>query len=302
METQQVRYFVALCETLNFTRAAERANVTQPSLTRAIKLLEDELGGPLFHRERGNTHLTELGRLMRPYLDHVHSEIEAAKTRAREFRRLEQTSLNLGVMCTIGPTKLVPLIDSFQRRHPEVEVSLRDAKGRALEEMLLKGELEIALYGLPFALDERLHALPLFEEKFVITVGPGHRLVKQNAVRSADLHGERYLSRANCEFAETARAELVARDIKPNRIYASERDDWIQAMVLAGLGYGFTPECAVTLPGVVTRPLVDPEFSRTINLVSVRGRPHSPAVGAFVRQTVAWRAQGCPALDAGGPA
>ena len=63
MEMHQVRYFVALCETLNFTRAAEKCNVTQPSLTRAIKLLEDELGGPLFNRERNQTHLTELGQI-----------------------------------------------------------------------------------------------------------------------------------------------------------------------------------------------------------------------------------------------
>jgi DNA-binding transcriptional LysR family regulator len=68
VKIQQVRYFVALCETLNFTRAAERCNVTHPSLTRAIRQLEDELGGPLLHRERNRTHLTELGRLMRPYL------------------------------------------------------------------------------------------------------------------------------------------------------------------------------------------------------------------------------------------
>ena len=71
MEMHQVRYFVALCETLNFTRAAEKCNVTQPSLTRAIKLLEEELGGPLFNRERNQTHLTELGRLMEPHLREV---------------------------------------------------------------------------------------------------------------------------------------------------------------------------------------------------------------------------------------
>ena len=66
MEMHQVRYYVALCETLNFTRAAEQCNVTQPALTRAIRSLEDKAGGPLIHRERGNTHLTELGRLMLP--------------------------------------------------------------------------------------------------------------------------------------------------------------------------------------------------------------------------------------------
>ena len=67
MEMHQVRYFLALCEELNFTRAAERCNVAQPSLTRAIKQLEEELGGALFHRERANTHLSELGRTLSPF-------------------------------------------------------------------------------------------------------------------------------------------------------------------------------------------------------------------------------------------
>ncbi len=80
MEMHQARYFVALCETLNFTRAAEKCNVTQPSLTRAIKLLEDELGGPLFNRERNQTHLTELGRMMEPHLREV---LEQAGRRGR---------------------------------------------------------------------------------------------------------------------------------------------------------------------------------------------------------------------------
>ena len=68
MEMHQVRYFLAVAEELNFTRAAERCNVTQPSLSRAIKLLEEELGGLLFYRERESTHLTDLGH-MQP--DHI---------------------------------------------------------------------------------------------------------------------------------------------------------------------------------------------------------------------------------------
>jgi hypothetical protein len=67
VEMHQIRYFLALCKEFNFTKAAERCNVAQPSLTRAIKLLEEEFGGPLVHRERVNTHLTELGRMVRPF-------------------------------------------------------------------------------------------------------------------------------------------------------------------------------------------------------------------------------------------
>src|SRR5215470_402130 len=71
MELYQIRYFLALCETLNFARAAERCNVSQPSLTRAMQKLEQELGGLLVHRERRRTHLTELGELVRPMLEEV---------------------------------------------------------------------------------------------------------------------------------------------------------------------------------------------------------------------------------------
>ena len=79
MEMQQVRYFMAVAEVLNFTRAAEICNVSQPSLTRSIQMLESELGGPLFHRDRGNTHLTELGRIMEPYLGTVATQTDQAR-------------------------------------------------------------------------------------------------------------------------------------------------------------------------------------------------------------------------------
>lgn len=68
MEMHQVRYFLVVCEHLNFTQAARGCHVAQPSLTRAIQLLEKEFGGRLFHRERSRTHLIELGRIVRPYL------------------------------------------------------------------------------------------------------------------------------------------------------------------------------------------------------------------------------------------
>jgi LysR family transcriptional regulator, hydrogen peroxide-inducible genes activator len=85
MEIHQVRYFLAVCEQLNFTRAARQCHVTQPSLTRAIKLLEAEFGGPLFRRTRGHSHLTALGEIVRPHLEKVWEKSEAAVASAREF-------------------------------------------------------------------------------------------------------------------------------------------------------------------------------------------------------------------------
>ena len=95
MEMHQVRYFLALCEDLNFTHPAERCHVAQPSLTRAIRQLEQELGGALFHRERAHTHLSELGQIVRPHLEQVYREMQEAKREAGDFAKLRRTPLKL---------------------------------------------------------------------------------------------------------------------------------------------------------------------------------------------------------------
>lgn len=284
----QIRYFLAVCETLNFTRAAESCNVSQPSLTRAIKGLEDELGGPLFRRERNNTHLTGLGEMMRPHLMQVLIETEAARERAKSFARLDDVELKLGMMCTIGPRRFVPFLQAFRERHPKVNLVIRDGSNVELQERLAQGELDIAVYGQPEEIDERFHARRLYDERFVIGVGPGHPFEKQNAVRCADLHEQSYVNRLQCEYFGAAGKIFREQNGKPRIVFRSDRDDWVQSMALAGFGFTFIPEHAVTMPGLRVRPLIDPEITRTIQVVTVRGRPHLPAIGTFVREILAY--------------
>lgn len=295
MELYQVRYFLALCETLNFTRAAEKCAVSQPSLTRAIQNLECEFGGPLFHRERQRTHLTELGLLMQPYFERVYSQAQAAKDAAKTFARLDDIPLKLGLMCTIGPHTLAEFLGDFRERYPGVELQLLDAAGHALSEMLLQGSIEVAILGLPEGIDERLHALPLFDERFVIACSPSHRFAEMEVVHCRDLHEERYINRYNCEYYEYAGNILRNMGVFVKVAMRSERDDWVQAMITANLGFGFFSEYSVTMPGIIVKPLIEPEFIRRIHLVTVRGRPHSPAVGAFVRaaRTHKWPQSSC---------
>src|SRR3954462_14975738 len=138
MEMQQVRYFVALARELNFTRAAEQCNVSQPALTRAIQQLEHELGGPLFHRERGNTHLSELGRMMLPFLETIHAQTLAARQQAKAVKKLEKATLTIGAMCTIGCNLMASLIVRFRAAHPDVEVIVRDGGAPEMIDMLAK--------------------------------------------------------------------------------------------------------------------------------------------------------------------
>ena len=124
MELHQVRYFVALSNTLNFTRAAEACNVTQSALTRAIQRLEEELGGRLLQRERHLTQLSELGRLTLPLLEQSLAMAEAAKQRADKFKKGEEAALRLGLPSTIFAGTATPILAEVVRRLPTLEVGI----------------------------------------------------------------------------------------------------------------------------------------------------------------------------------
>lgn len=287
MEMQQVIYFRSLCEELNFTRAARRSNVSQPSLTRSIRLLEEEFGGALFHRERNHTHLSELGEVVKPHLDQILDEAQAASRSARDIKQLTEARLKLGVMCTVAPSDLIQLLIGVRARHPGVHLEVADATAEELDRRLRTGELEAAILAGPDqAREPHLHYLPLFRERFVIVIRPDHRFANMKAVRVSDLSAEDYLRRTNCEVAEVLGQSLDEHDSRPRTVYRSDRDDWILAMAAAGVGYAFMPERTFIDQELVAKPLVDPEIWREVSLVTVRGRPHSPAVGALVREAM----------------
>ncbi len=283
MEMHQLRYFLAVCQTLNFTRAAERCHVTQPSLTRAIAKLEDELGGPLFRRERRRTHLSDLGQMIRPHLEQCLANANAAKAAAEGARSLDEAPLNLGVMCTIGPSRVTGLISKLHREMPGIRLSLQDAVPGNLIERLFDGDLDVALFGMPTELPERFDRYPLYRERFVVAFPPGHRFERQNAVKLRDMDQEPYLVRSNCEYTDYIGDLLSENRVSLDVRYESEREDWIQSMIMAGVGSSFMPEHLPMHPNLARRLVVDPEVTREIELITVSGRRFSPAVEAFVR-------------------
>jgi LysR family transcriptional regulator, hydrogen peroxide-inducible genes activator len=283
MEMHQIRYFIAVAETLNFTRAAENCNVTQPALTRAIQKLENELGSLMLHRERANTQLTDFGRLMKPHLEEILHETVSARTTAHSFLKLERAALNLGVIGTIGPQRFVSFLASFRARNPGIEISVEDGDPALLCEWLAHGRIEAAITAQPEPYDEQLRAQPLYRERFVIGFPRGHKFESKNAVRLADLHGECYLSRMKCEYRTHIQRLRQERGIDIRYVFRSERDDWIQTMVAAGLGFCVIPESWPVQPGVTTRPLTDPDIERTVSLATVVGRRFSAPLAAFVK-------------------
>lgn len=283
MEMHQVRYFLAAAKSLSFTRAAEACHVSQPALTTAIKKLEAQLGSPLFHREGRQIALTEFGRRMQPHLTQIVDQARAAETVAKDFRLLNQVPIRLGVMSTIGPMRLAGLLAGFEQQSPGVETAVRDGPPEALAAQLDADELDMAILNPLDGLGDNYRAEPLYTERYVVLLPPQHPLRKRKVLALRDLSEQPYVDRLSCEMREMVMGVCEDMGVKLYARFRSEREDWVQAMVMANIGFAFMPEYAVTRPDSIRRPLVDPEVQRTISLITVRGRKHSPAVAAFIR-------------------
>lgn len=283
MEMAQIRYALAAARTLNFTKAARECRVSQPALTKAIKALEDELGAPLFRREAKQIALSELGRSMLAQFQQIVDGAEAAQALAQNHRLLNRVPIRLGVMTTVGHLRMSRFIAQFERKHPGVELAVSEHSIQGLTNGLEAADLDLAVLNPTGSVSERFHTHHLFTERYVVIFPPEHRLSSLNAVKLSDLTDEPYVDRLACELREMVMGVCETRHINLYARFRSDREDWVQAMVLAGLGFAFMPEYSVTLTGLLQRPLVDPEVSRAISLATVPGRSYSPAVATFVR-------------------
>src|SRR5581483_3264279 len=147
MEMHQVRYFLTVARTLNFTRAAEQCNVSQPALTRAIRQLEEELGGELLRREGKLSHLTELGQRMLPLMQQCYDSALAAKSHASSLKKGVASPLALGLSHTIDMRLLTPVLTELQRAVAGLQLKVLRGNAGEIAEALQKGRVEFAIAG-----------------------------------------------------------------------------------------------------------------------------------------------------------
>ncbi len=290
MEMHQVRYFLAVAEHLNFTRAAERLHVAQPSLTRAIQKLEDELGGPLFRRERAHTHLTELGRLMQPHLRAALEAAETAKRQAQSFRKRETGQLTIGACSTIAAETGAPLLSAVSAEIAGLTLQVEIGPSAAIEERLIAGEVDAALLaplGEAGGRHERFDLRPIAEDMFCVAFAPGHRFEAQGELVLEDLDGEPLIVRLGCRHEEAIAAAMEARGINRVARHASADERWLAGLVREGLGCILWPESIARARQLPFRPLADLPLCHRVVLPTVAGRRHSPALAVLVRRAAA---------------
>jgi DNA-binding transcriptional LysR family regulator len=280
MEMHQVRYFLAVARTLNFTRAAEECNVAQPSLTRAIRQLEEELGGDLFRRERPQAIVTELGERMLPLLRQCYDSAVGARTLASSIKSGEVGALRLALSRSIDLALFVPQLKELQKLFSRLELKFIRGTGSEVAETLKKGQAELGLAAAIGADWERLDHWPLFSETFVLVskdpVGKGDEIAIE------DLRAQRLLLRSYCEHSADIAAFLRASGIDAERAHevASERD--LATLLEAGFGVAIVPQSAA-LPKLARAPIAGFELRRTVHLYGVAGRHRSAVATALMK-------------------
>jgi DNA-binding transcriptional LysR family regulator len=288
MQTHELRYFLAASRLLNFTKAAVECGVSQPALTRAIQKLEANLGGPLFYRRPGQIELTPLARRLLPKSEDIQRGLAEIRKEAKTEIEHGRTTLRLGVVCTVSPANIVDILRRLREQFPDVEVSIQDVNATGVLELLIADEIEIGVTAQPSIPDEVAYH-PLFDELFQVAMPTDHRLAAMGAVEFAQLEDVDYLERLNCEFDHYFETTQGEWPFEFKVVFASEREDWIQALIVAGHGCAIVPQSLDCMPGVIKRPLTMPEMKRTVGLVNLRGRPLTPVGQAFIRLATAQR-------------
>lgn len=283
MEMHQVRYFLAVARVLNFTRAAEECNVAQPSLTRAIKQLEAELGGDLFRRERPAAQLTELGQRMHPLLQQCYDAASGARALASSFKSGEVGALRIALTHSIDLSLLIPYLDQIKRQFNRLEFRFLRGNSHEVGEFLKKGEAELGIAAEIGEQWDRLDTWPLFTESFDLVVNRRHPLADRDAIGFEDLRNEQLLSRTHCEHSERLNASLREYGIDVDRSHeiSSERD--LIELLEADIGFAVMPHTA-SLPKTLQRATVDGlDARRTVHLYGVAGRQRTAVASAVMR-------------------
>jgi len=298
MDFNQVRYFLALADTLNFTRAAERCFVSQPALTQSIKRLEDELGGELVCRDGRYTELTELGRSMRSHFEQINRTRLLVKKTAKSIVSDDIAELNVGLMCTIGPRLLAGMLNDLQMNHPMISIILHDVTSTAFPDLLLTGSLDAVFCARHGPEHARLRHIHLFNEPMVAAFPKNHALAAFDEVPLDEVLKHPYIERLHCEFRQETYEFSKERDLEMNIIFSSEREDWIQSLIHDGAGVSVIPRYSLLQPELNYRPIVNPVPTRSVELAIVDSKEVSPALDRLITESVAYM---WPTTDANKP-
>jgi DNA-binding transcriptional LysR family regulator len=275
--------FVAVSESLNFSRAAEELRVAQPAVSQQIRALEVDLGVDLFDRIGKKVTLTDAGRALLPYARQILATVEAAENEVRERGQLKRGRTSLGAPPTVSTHLLPARLTQFKQNCPGLEVTLREAGTETLLGLIEDGKLDLAIVATE-VLPAAVEAEPLLEEPYVLAVSVRHPFLgKRQTVRLSDLSAEPFiLFPEGYKLREVTLTACRKAGFEPKVALDGGAMQSALEFVGAGLGVALVPELALADAGSIHAVrIADQTLKRSLGLVWLKGRSLSPAARAL---------------------
>jgi DNA-binding transcriptional LysR family regulator len=257
-----LRYFLAVIDQGNFSKAAAHCNVSQPTLSAGIAKLETLLGRPLFHRTNRRVELTDAAVQLATHARRIEAEFAAAERDVRQA--VIAPTLRLGVLGSIPSDWIEDYAMRLGTSGGGERVELIEGRERELSERLARGGLDVALTLIRD--DARFPAERLFSEGYSLAMGAQHRLAGRDMIDAAELASEPMIVRRHCELLSDTSRHFTARGVRPFFPARVTSDDRALRLVRSGLGITVMPDC-FRAPGVVRPRLADFPFTREIGLL-----------------------------------
>jgi DNA-binding transcriptional LysR family regulator len=284
MELQQLRYFVAVADAGRFTAAARDLHVAQPSISRQVRKLEDELGAVLLERRRTGVALTDAGAILLPWAKRMLADLDGARSEVAGLATLERGRLSVGATPSLSTVLLPRVLAAFHTEHPGITLSVIEAGSRDLGDRLAAGELDLALVILPMPREELFETTPLIREELVLAVAKSHPLARRKTVKVGDLRGvPLVMFREGYDLRSATITACEQAGFHPTFAVEGAEMDGVLRMAAAGVGVAVVPRMVVERGGpLVAVRVSQPTLSRSVGVAFRKHRHHARAADAFV--------------------
>jgi LysR family hydrogen peroxide-inducible transcriptional activator len=285
MEIRQLEYFVAIAETGGFSRAAERCNVTQPSLSQQIKKLEREIGQPLFDRLNRGVVLTNSGRMLLPRAIQILGELQDIKVEMQSDNQDDSGSLSVGFIPTIAPFVLPSVIRRFSQDFPKASLQVHEDLTDALINKIITAELDVGITSLPIK-NKMIKTEELLTEQLFVAASRKYDIVSQASIRVKELDDFPFiaLSEVHC-LGEQVHSFCYQQDLDLNIVCHTSQLSTVQNCIALGLGVSLVPQALAvsqTSDQVVYRAISDAIPQRKIAAATHTKRHQSFLARQFI--------------------
>lgn len=242
MDIRQMQYLLEVARLKSFTKAAEALYITQPTISKTIKSMEEDLGVVLFDRIGKTIELTDAGQLIVQQAQQIVASFQNLMAELDDLRNLKKGHIRIGLPPMVGVSFFPRVIGGFHERYPEITIQLFEDGAKKVESDVAAGLLDVGVVVLP-TVQEGLNSFPFVEEKLNLVVPLNHRLAMRQKADLAELAEEGFvLFREDFTLHDRIIAECAKAGFQPRIIYESSQWDLISEMVAVGLGITLLPE------------------------------------------------------------